>query len=232
MIKLFQLILTAFAEEETLSVVFQKFFKGEIRKIGSSFNPRNLLKNNIPGWSIRNISNRSIMSRLNRRLTPTELRQLLDILKKKNEGESEQIDLFFNFEGKIKLSSSFLEYGIFEYNKDKQSGKLWLSIDGKEYSIGDTPTRIWLTMTQATGTNGSGAGSVLWDTLWFDKRTKTLKTGGVAESRENLNKRRQTTQLKSARAQRLINVKQKKANRPTRAKLASKAKRALKQRRP
>lgn len=87
------------------------------------------------------------------------------------------------------LSSSFLLYGIMQINKEKEdSGTLILGFPNKEYNFPDFPLSIWILMVQQKGTHGSGAGSVLWNTIWYSKRTKSLLTGGVAGSPEKLKK--------------------------------------------
>lgn len=135
-----------------------------------------------------------------------ELSQFLDILNSFKGNESKQFEIINNYEGQVGLSSSFLQYGIFfKKGNDGFSGDLILSMNDKEYDFGLTPTRIWLAMVQARGINGSGAGSVLWDTIWKNRRTLSESTGGVRGSKENLTKARQRIYLQIARNQKYLN---------------------------
>ena len=94
----------------------------------------------------------------------------MDLLNKNKLNEKAQFEILNNYDGQIGLSSSFLQYGIFfKKGDDGFEGELILAMSGKEYDFGLVPTRIWLAMVQAKGSNGSGAGSVLWDTLWKNR---------------------------------------------------------------
>ena len=136
-----------------------------------------------------------------------------DYVKKNGKGDT-KLEFMLNLDdSKAKLSSSWLKYGIFKINpNNKNEGHLWLGIGNKEYDMEIVKTSIWLAMLSANGKNGSGAGSVLWDTLWNKKRTKSLSTGGVRGSRKarieaqrliNLQIARFTRQLKHAKIQKI-----------------------------
>ncbi len=206
--KLLQLILTIFTEEKTLMQIFGKLFKNEIKKFGRQFNPERLIKNLIPGYQLKKLTPERLVRKLKSKLNPQELSKLLDMIRKRNNGrENTNVDLLINYEGAIKLSSSFLQYGIFETTgNDPNEGKLTLAIDNKEYDMGIVKARIWIAMTQAIGKNGSGAGSVLWDTLWYNKRRTSLDTGGVVKSIERMVARRKSTLIQVARNQKYIKI--------------------------
>lgn len=136
-------------------------------------------------------------------LKNNQMSQLLDLLKKNNFNEKKQFEIINNFKGQIGLSSSFLQYGIF-IKKGNFSGELFLSMNGKLYDFGLVPTSIWLAMVQAKGMNGTGAGSVLWDTIWKNRRTLSTSTGGVRGSREQAIKARRRVFAQIARNQKYL----------------------------
>ena len=90
------------------------------------------------------------------------------------------------------LQSSFLEWGIFIPTRDVEFsesvkiapkyiryGNITLSIKGRQYFYPGFPQEVWINMIEAKGREGSGAGTVLWDTFWYKKRSN--KKGGTRE---------------------------------------------------
>ncbi len=228
--QLLKLLLGALVEDKSLKEIFGKIFRAEIKKFGRQFNPANVLKNNVLGFDVKKIKPDILFKKL-KRLTPKELNKFFDSVRKQNKNNKNQVDMFVNLSGQITLSSSFLQYGIFLIEEDNiDKGKLTLAMGGKEYDFGIVNTRLWLTMVEASGKNGSGAGSVLWDTIWYNKRRASLNTGGVAGSIEKLIKRRRITFLSTARNQIRLN-KFAKQNPGKRLRIARKASRAKLQRR-
>lgn len=157
--------------------------------------------------AIKSLKSKGIYSNI-KKLAPKELKQLIKEVSQYQERTNRKKDLFINdFNTEKELSSSFVEYGIFHPHKNNEvMGTLIISIDGKEYATPNVKTSIWLAMVSATGMNGTGAGSVLWNTIWYYKRTTSKITGGVYGKKEDLQKARKIVNLTVARHQKRLNA--------------------------
>ncbi len=203
-------LIAGLLEDAEFAKVAQKAFKG-VKYRGKDI-VELLLKDSKGELSkdyIKKVGKKKLIDNL-KKMAPADLTKLLEGIKGKQVKESDTVELLLNFDGQLGLSSSFLQYGIFQLNhNNKNEGNLTLAIDGKEYDFGTVRTSIWISMVQAKGKHGSGAGSVLWNTLWYKKRAKTLSTGGVAGTVKNLIKSRKSIYAQLARNQKYINQFQK-----------------------
>ena len=193
-------LLEGMAMKEIIAKFGKQFLKSLGRKFAGSISPKQIAKMLKSGIDPTKVF-KSLKS-----MEKGHFDNLMKHLQQKGMKENDVVEFMFNFEGQMKLSSSFLQYGLFTIDKNnKNTGKLILAISGKEYDFGRVKSSLWLAMVQAKGINGTGAGSVLWNTLWRHKRTNSLSTGGVAGSIDNLIKNNRRVNLQIARNTKYIN---------------------------
>lgn len=114
----------------------------------------------------------------------------------KGEYDKKNQELTNELEGKgnwVKLSSSWLEAGIWEQtNRNKVMGSLTIKIQNypKQYTYPIVPYQVWVAMKNASGRNGTGAGSAFWK-FWLREwlpsnlRAKVLKDLASGEITSN-----------------------------------------------